>query len=143
MRVIAIALAIAALTLFCYIAFKLTFTPVDDGGQAVGNTDVGNSIRFYLDRPSIKEAARQIGGNLVLLAPLGVLLPVVFVRLHGLGRIAVVAFVVSLAVETIQGTLVAGRAFDIDDVVLNVTGVLLAYLLVGRKVATLVRDPNR
>jgi glycopeptide antibiotics resistance protein len=72
-----------------------------------------------------------------------VLLPVVFVRLHGLGRIAIVAFLVSLAVETIQGTLVAGRAFDIDDVILNVTGVLLAYLLVGRKVATLVRDPDR
>jgi VanZ like family len=134
-------IALIALAGFGYLAARLTFTPIDDGGQAVGNTDIGRSLRFYLDRPSVKQAVLQVGGNLVLLAPLGVLLPVAFARLRGVLRMAVVAALVSLAVEITQGTLIRGRAFDIDDVILNIAGVVLAYLLAGRKFAELIRGP--
>ena len=70
---------------------------------------------------------------------MGVLLPIVFPRLRSLPGIAVTGALVSLMVETAQGALVPGRAFDIDDILLNVIGVAAAYLLVGRKIATLVR----
>lgn len=136
---LAICVAAGCLGAFCYWAARVTFTPVHDHGQAVGNTKVGHSLRFYLDRPSVQEAARQIGGNLVLLAPLGILLPVVFPRLRSLSRIAIAAVLISAGVETVQGSFVPGRAFDIDDVLLNVAGVLVAYLLAGRKIAILVR----
>jgi hypothetical protein len=138
-RVLGIGLALIALAGFSYWAAILTFTPVDDAGQAVGNTDVGRSLRFYLDRPSVKQAITQVGGNLVLLAPLGVLLPIAFARVRGVLRMAAVAGLVSLAVELTQGTLIRGRAFDIDDVILNTAGVVLAYLLAGRKLTTLIR----
>lgn len=138
-RALAVGLAAIGLGTFCYWAARVTFTPVHDHGQAVGNTQVGHSLRFYLDRPSIKEAIRQVGGNLALLAPLGVLLPIVFSRLRSLPGIIVVGALISLAVETGQGALVPGRAFDIDDVVLNVIGVAMAYLLAGRRIAALVR----
>ncbi|WP_257001773.1 VanZ family protein [Streptomyces albidoflavus] len=34
--------------------------------------------------------------------------------------------------EVAQGSVVEGRAFDIDDVILNTSGALRAYLLLGR-----------
>ncbi|WP_243718964.1 VanZ family protein [Actinomadura sp. 7K534] len=138
LRVVAVAIALGALGVFFYFAFKLTLTPVQDNGQAGGNTDPGRSLRFYMDRP-IKEAVLQVGGNLALLAPLGVLLPIVWTTLRGPIRLAIVASMLSLVIEAVQGLLVVGRAFDIDDVILNVTGVVIAYLLLGRRLSRTVR----
>jgi glycopeptide antibiotics resistance protein len=140
--VIAILIALGALGVFSWWAYKLTLTPVHDNGQAVGNTHPGRTLRFYLDRPSVKEAALEIGGNLALLAPLGILLPVVFTRLRGPLRLAIVCGLISLVIETVQGNLISGRAFDADDVILNTLGVVLAYLLFGRWLARLVRGPK-
>ncbi|MFI6520497.1 VanZ family protein [Spirillospora sp. NPDC050679] len=138
LRVLGVLVALGALGVFFYCAFRLTLTPVQDNGQAGGNTDPGDSLRFYMDRPT-KEALMQLGGNLALLAPLGVLLPWVSVRLRGPLRLAVIGALVSLAIEVVQGLVVMGRAFDIDDVILNTLGVVLAYLLVGRKVSRVMR----
>jgi glycopeptide antibiotics resistance protein len=138
LRALGVLAALAFLAAFSYVAYKLTLTPVHDNGQAGGNTDPGRSLRFYLDRPT-RETVIQVGGNLMLLAPLGILLPVVFTRLRGPIRLALVSGLISLMIETTQGLLVSGRAFDIDDVILNTVGVVLAYLLVGRKVSRLVR----
>ncbi|MBG6090901.1 VanZ family protein [Actinomadura viridis] len=135
---IAVLIALAALGVFFYYAFRLTLTPVDDNGQAGGNTDPGRSLRFYLDQP-LKDAALQVGGNLILLAPLGVLLPVVATRLRGPLRLALVGAMVSLAIEVVQGLVVMGRAFDVDDVILNTLGVVIAYLLAGRRISRRVR----
>jgi glycopeptide antibiotics resistance protein len=138
LRVVAVTIALGALGVFFYFAFKLTLTPVQDNGQAGGNTDPGRSLRFYLDRPT-KEAILQIGGNLALLAPLGVLVPIVWTTLRGPIRLGFLAGMLSLVIEMIQGMLVMGRAFDIDDVILNVTGVVIAYLLLGRRLSKTVR----
>jgi glycopeptide antibiotics resistance protein len=77
----------------------------------------------------------EIGGNIALLMPLGVLLPVLSNRFRGPLRIFVVVGLVSLCIETVQGTMIAGRAFDADDVILNTLGAVLAHLLVGRMVS--------
>ncbi|MBO2455295.1 VanZ family protein [Actinomadura barringtoniae] len=138
LRVLAVLAALAFLAAFSYVAYKITLTPVHDHGQAGGNTDPGKSLRFYLDRPT-KETIVQVGGNLMLLAPLGILLPVVSTRLRGPLRLALVSGLISLTIETAQGLSVDGRAFDIDDVILNTAGVVIAYLFVGRKVSRLVR----
>lgn len=138
LRVVAVAIALGALGVFFYFAFRLTLTPVQDNGQAGGNTDPGRSLRFYLERPA-SEAILQIGGNLALLAPLGVLVPIVWTTLRGPIRLAFLAGMLSLVIETIQGMLVMGRAFDVDDVILNVTGVVIAYLLLGRRLSRTVR----
>ncbi|WP_243717670.1 VanZ family protein [Actinomadura sp. KC345] len=138
LRVVVVTIALGALGVFFYFAFKLTLTPVRDNGQAGGNTDPGRSLRFYLERPT-KDALLQIGGNLALLAPLGVLIPLVWTTLRGPIRLALLAGMLSLVIETIQGGLVMGRAFDIDDVILNVIGVVIAYLLLGRRLSRAVR----
>lgn len=138
LRAAAVVVALVALGVFWYYAFRLTLTPVRDNGQAGGNTDPGRSLRFYLDAPP-GAALRQLGGNLLLLAPLGVLLPVVSVALRGPLRLLLVGALCSLAIEGVQGAFVIGRAFDVDDVILNAAGVVLAYLLVGRRVSLALR----
>jgi glycopeptide antibiotics resistance protein len=138
LRAVVVVVALGFLGIFFYFAFRLTLTPVNDNGQAGGNTDPGRSLRFYMDRPT-KEAFLQVGGNLALLAPLGVLLPLVWTSLRGPVRLALLTGLFSLAIETIQGALVVGRAFDIDDVILNVAGVVLAYLLLGRRLSRTLR----
>lgn len=42
---------------------------------------------------------------------------------------------VMVVIELVQGALVTGRAFDIDDAILNTSGALLGYLLVGRRIS--------
>lgn len=138
LRAFVVTVALAVLGVFFYFAFRLTLTPVNDHGQAGGNLHPGRSLRFYMDRPT-KEAFLQIGGNLALLAPLGVLLPIVWRSLRGPLRLMLVTGAFSLAIETVQGAVVMGRAFDIDDVILNVAGVLIAYFLLGRRLSKKVR----
>ncbi|MFD0904786.1 VanZ family protein [Actinomadura sediminis] len=138
LRAVVVVTALGLLGAFCYVAFRLTLTPVRDEGQAGANFRPGDSLRFYLDRPT-GEALFQLGGNLALFAPLGVLLPLVAKRLRGPVRLAVLTGMFSLAVELVQGAFVVGRAFDIDDVLLNVAGAVLAYLIVGRRLSRSLR----
>lgn len=77
--------------------------------------------------------ARQLFGNLGLLLPLGLFGPVVVRSLRSLGRLALTAVAVSVAIELVQmvGTLVRvlDRSVDIDDVILNTVGALTGWLL--------------
>ncbi|MFI8827543.1 VanZ family protein [Streptomyces sp. NPDC053431] len=80
------------------------------------------------------EAARRIAGGLLLLAPLGVLLPMADGRLTvspwaSLTRTTAAGALVSLAVELLQ-TAVPGQVVDVDSVLLNTLGVALAHVLV-------------
>jgi VanZ family protein len=127
---------LAGVVAFAYVVSHLTLKPEPGAGKYVhDNTHPGQTLRLYLDQPSVRTAILEIGGNLVLLMPLGVLLPVLSNRFRGPLRILLVVGLVSLAIETVQGTMIAGRAFDADDVILNTAGAVLAYLLVGRKVS--------
>src|SRR5262245_15760852 len=75
-RGVATLIALAALGIFGWWAYRFALRPVPDPHHwAVGNFRFGHTIRFYVDRPSVKEMALQLGGNLALLAPLGLLLP--------------------------------------------------------------------
>ncbi|KIF68284.1 membrane protein [Streptomyces sp. AcH 505] len=79
------------------------------------------------------EAARRIIGGVVLLAPLGVLLPMAGGRLHvspwaSLARTVAAGALISLGIELLQ-TGVPGRVADVDSVLLGTLGVALAHVL--------------
>jgi VanZ family protein len=121
---------------FAVVIARLTLSPQPAAGKYVhDNMHPGATLRLYLDRPSIKMALLEIGGNFVLLMPLGVLLPVISSRFRGVVRILLAVGVVSLCIETAQGLLIDGRAFDADDVILNTLGAVIAYLLIGRRLS--------
>ena len=80
------------------------------------------------------EAARRIGEGLGLLAPLGVLIPLVHGRLHAaplssLVRTVTAGALISLGITLLQ-TGVPGRVADVDMLLLNTVGVALAHLAV-------------
>ncbi|BFO18950.1 hypothetical protein SHKM778_53380 [Streptomyces sp. KM77-8] len=70
--------------------------------------------------------------------PFGVLAPVVAPRTRGFLQVLLLTAVVMLLVEFAQGALVTGRAFDVDDIILNTSGALLGYLLLGRRLSRAV-----
>jgi len=71
---------------------------------------------------------RNLFGNLFLLLPLGLLGPIALPALDRWWRIALVAAVYSTAIELIQ-RLVPARSADIDDVIVNVAGAVIGYLI--------------
>ncbi|MFD3514083.1 VanZ family protein [Streptomyces sp. NPDC058657] len=80
------------------------------------------------------EGARRIGEGLLLLAPLGVLLPMAGGRLGGspfvsLLRTTAAGALLSLGIELWQ-TGVPGQVVDVDSLLLNTAGVALAHALV-------------
>ena len=71
---------------------------------------------------------RNLFGNLALLLPLGLLGPIAFPALDRWWRIALVALLYSVAIELIQ-RLVPARSADVDDVIVNVAGALLGWVI--------------
>ncbi|MFJ8162340.1 VanZ family protein [Streptomyces sp. NPDC096136] len=141
-RALAMLAAFAATVLFSLVLARLTLQPsAASAGLVHSNTHPGASIGSYLDG-SVREAAVQLGGNVLLGVPFGILLPVLLPPARGLLRVVAVTAAVMTLVELIQGALVTGRAFDVDDVLLNTAGALLGYLLLGRPMGRAVH-PRR
>ncbi|MGW0138546.1 VanZ family protein [Streptomyces calvus] len=139
LRLLAMVCAFAVMVVFAVVLARLTLQP-SPASEALTHTNLrpGRSLRAYLDQPALRDAVRQIGGNILLGVPFGVLAPVVAPRTRGFLRVLVLTAVVMLLVEVAQGLLVTGRAFDIDDVILNTGGALTGYLLVGRRLGRTV-----
>lgn len=100
------------------------------------------------------QMVRQLVGNALLFAPLGFLLPALFLRFRNPLRLAATAVLVSLGIEAVQLVMrlmaLSPRSFDVDDVVLNVAGALLGFglwwvvhRLLDPERATLDGDPER
>ncbi|MEU3897330.1 VanZ family protein [Streptomyces sp. NPDC045251] len=142
LRLLATACAFVFMVAFAVVLARLTLHP-SPASEALTHTNMrpGSSLRAYLDQPALRDAVKQIGGNLLLGVPFGVLVPLVAPRTRGLLRVLLLTAVVMLMVEFAQGALVTGRAFDIDDVILNTTGALAGYLLLGRRMSRAVHAP--
>ncbi|WP_435974396.1 VanZ family protein [Streptomyces sp. Qhu_M48] len=127
-RVAGWVLVVAHLLLVAWVSLR----PRDVAWVTAPNTVPLNGLRADLALGAA-EAARLIGEGLLLLAPLGVLLPMADGRLDvsrwaSLARTTAAGALVSLAVELLQ-TAVPGQVVDVDSVLLNTAGVALAHLL--------------
>ncbi|MFF7735616.1 VanZ family protein [Streptomyces sp. NPDC007984] len=138
-RLLAMLCAFVFMVAFAVVLARLTLQPSPASAALThSNLTPGSSLRAYLDQPELRDAVKQIGGNLLLGIPFGVLVPVVAPRTRGILRVLLLTAIVMLLVEFAQGALVTGRAFDIDDVILNTTGALIGYLLLGRRLSRAV-----
>ncbi|WP_327721089.1 VanZ family protein [Streptomyces sp. NBC_00490] len=138
-RFVAMVAAFAFMVAFAVVLARLTLEP-SPASEALTHTNLhpGRSLRAYLDQPELRDAGKQIGGNLLLGIPFGVLVPVVAPQTRGVLRVLLLTAVVMLLVEFAQGAMITGRAFDIDDVILNTTGALIGYVLLGRRLSRAV-----
>ncbi|MER6502374.1 VanZ family protein [Streptomyces sp. NPDC001455] len=111
----------------------LTLRPLDVPWMTASNLRPLAGIRADLSLGPV-EAARRIGEGLLLLAPLGVLLPMAGGRLSvspwaSMARTVAAGALISLGIELAQ-TGVPGQRVDVDSLLLNTIGVALAHLLV-------------
>ncbi|MGW2035104.1 MULTISPECIES: VanZ family protein [Streptomyces] len=133
-RLLAILIAFACMVAFAVALARITLQPSPASVPLThSNLHPGRSLRAYLENASMRDALRQLGGNVLLGVPFGVLVPVLAPRARGVLQVLALTALVMLMVELVQGALVTGRAFDIDDVILNTTGALLGWLLLGRR----------
>ncbi|MFF1691863.1 MULTISPECIES: VanZ family protein [unclassified Streptomyces] len=128
-RTAGVVLLAAHLLLVCWI----TLRPLDVPWVSAANLHPFAGIRADLALGPA-EAVRRIGKELVLFAPLGVLLPVAGGRLvvsplGSLVRTVAAGALLSLGIELLQ-TGVPGQVVDIDSLFLNTLGVALAHAAV-------------
>ncbi|WP_345039470.1 VanZ family protein [Streptomyces sannanensis] len=129
LRVAGLSLLLAHLLLVGW----LTLRPLDVMWVTAPNWQPLAGIRAMLTLAPV-EAARRIGGEVMLLAPLGVLLPLAGGRLFvspllSLARTAAAGALISMGIELLQ-TAVPGQVVDIDSLLLNTAGVVLVHVAV-------------
>ncbi|MEU0624625.1 VanZ family protein [Streptomyces rubiginosohelvolus] len=135
-RGLVLAAALVGLVAFSVLLAKVTLTPSPASEDIVtSNLQPGRSLRQYAEDYTFLAACKQAGGNILLGVPFGLLLPFFVPRRLRMIRTTLLAAVAMAVVELIQGALVQGRAFDIDDVILNTTGALLGYFVLGRRIS--------
>ena len=69
---------------------------------------------------------RQVIGNIILFIPLGFFFTY-YTRIKKIGSITIIAALISFTIETVQKYI--GRSFDIDDIILNVVGGIIGFLI--------------
>ncbi|MEU8892120.1 VanZ family protein [Streptomyces sp. NPDC048442] len=134
-----IVLAFLVLVAFSVVLAKLTLEPSPASeGLVHSNLRPGASLRQYVQDYTFLGAAKQVGGNVLLGVPFGVLLPVLGARRWRFVRMLLMTVAVIVLVELAQGAIVRGRAFDVDDVIMNTAGALIGYVVLGRRLGRVV-----
>ncbi|WP_377896890.1 VanZ family protein [Gottfriedia sp. OAE603] len=82
----------------------------------------------------IKLIVRNVGGNIVMFMPLGLFAPLIWEDCKRFKNILMIGLIVSLGIESLQFVenllrVSLGRIIDIDDVICNVLGTILGYLI--------------
>jgi glycopeptide antibiotics resistance protein len=137
------------LLLLIYLALLAAVTLRSGNAEAAAAAGARDNFTPFgeIDRSMADGSLRslaQVAGNALLFAPFGVLVPLSFPRLS-IFTALLAAATASATVELVQLTHLAGRMFDVDDVILNVVGACVGGLLVAiwRGVAYLVRLVRR
>lgn len=96
-----------------------------DGGHPANFIPLKTILPYLLGDKGWIIAGINLAGNIVFLIPLGLLAPFIFSKFSWKKCLAL-ALSSGLAIETVQVLLQVG-IFDIDDVILNVLGVMIGY----------------
>lgn len=109
-RVLVMLVAFALMVVFAAQLSRATLQP-SAASEKLTHTSLrpGDSIREYLGQPALRDTVRQLGGNILLGVPFGILLPVLAQPTRGLLRATAATGLVVLLVELVQGTLVTGQ----------------------------------
>ena len=83
------------------------------------------ALSFYSRK---RDLLVNVIGNIILLIPSGMILPQVWKKLDGFWRTAAAGALISLCIEIMQLPF-AGRASDIDDIIMNTAGAMIGYVI--------------
>lgn len=140
--------------ILCFIAITLFPLSINwtsqRGWVSINVVPVFNTIKDVANitkRPEmqnfmIKFWIKNILGNMFLLVPLGLLLPILWRKFDNMLTTLLISFLFSLGIEIIQllsyyvGNM--GRSFDIDDIILNTFGAWLGYIFYKKVLLKLI-----
>ncbi len=127
--VVARELVIATLFVWSLVIVRLTFFPLIiifyDWHGASNLAPFASILQLLTDTPA-SVAFDNIVGNVVLFAPLGVLLPLLFRRLQQWRQIFWRAAAISALIEAMQ-FVTRARSVDVDDILLNTAGAMVGF----------------
>ena len=119
------------------VLLRFTFYPMArvDGKVQPLIFDVNRVFPFWInfvpfvhldDYVSRREMIINFIGNIAMFIPSGIVLPIVYRRLDHFRKVVGAGFLISLCIEILQLPFV-GRSSDIDDLILNTSGVAIGY----------------
>jgi len=112
-----------------YFRYEYAHYKISEGKKKANTVPFRTIKLMQSDRLSEEYRTGNIFGNIIGFIPLGILFPLLFMSLRRLWRTALMVLLVSLGFELTQ--LVTGIGiFDVDDLILNVTGGIIGYLLI-------------
>ena len=97
-------------------------------GLDTANFTLFKTIHMYIDYSYMLNSFENLGGNVVVFIPFGMLLPSIWKRFRNFADIFLAGFLFSLSIEIFQLYSAFG-AFDVDDILLNCVGVITGYLM--------------
>lgn len=112
---------------FYYGSFNFTpIIPIIREFQEIGTAYNGDTIFM------IKLIIKNVGGNLLMMMPLGFLGPLLWNKIGRFQDIVILGFLISISIESLQFIEIASefsrvRSVDINDILCNVLGTILGY----------------
>lgn len=85
------------------------------------------TMRSYLKYSGHFHTFINIFGNILIFMPLTLLISAIYKKYRSFGKVFLISLVTSLFIEFVQFFI--GRSVDIDDVILNITGGILGYII--------------
>jgi len=86
------------------------------------------NLQPFLMFKQFRLSSTQVIGNLVMLLPLGIYIPLVFPKLSVFFKVFAICLFVSIIIEMMQ-LITSYRSTDIDDVILNTAGAITGYII--------------
>ena len=83
-------------------------------------------FRNIMSGENFHYAIVNLVGNVAVFIPLGALIPLVFKKLASFWKYILSAIIIPVVIESIQLVFMVG-CFDVDDIILNVLGLLIGY----------------
>ena len=128
-------LYIALLFVFVVVKFKGSFYELSDRIRSFSNPDDINynlipfrSISSQLERITQWWALKNLLGNIIPFIPFGFLLPITYPKFNSAIRVLAIGFVSIVLIEIFQFFTKIG-SFDVDDIILNMIGIVCGYLM--------------
>ena len=100
----------------------IPFHTVKEMVSLIINSEASYNARFL--------ASINIIGNILLMFPAGLLLPILFKKFRKLSSYAIWMLIYIFGIEILQVLTITGT-FDIDDILLNFAGAMLGFLVFG------------
>jgi len=124
---------------YILVLFQLV-TSQDIGGGGTNLMPFREILRYDIGSASFY---RQVLGNMLLFVPFGYF-TARYCRIKGLGGITLITLLCSVIIESVQHFI--GRSFDIDDIILNVLGGIVGFIVyiflkaVGKRLPEFMRN---